>query len=334
MNLKSFRLTRLTRSLCGSLSILAVAATVGHPERAAAIDLNFVTTTQTQTDTNPYNFNFGPGVGNSGPVNSVNPTGSTGAVVVNYTNVATGVDARITAQTFGANYSFVEHIPNYSVNTLGQPAGDAAFFYQIAANQLGAGGMTYTIDLFQTDGTTHNFSTAYVAPNLSFSVYDVDGENTATANQTEAVRVLKGSGNSGLAGYQVSTDPTAGLIVTENATSYLFSGRGVNQSETSFLGSALLYFQNTSSVTFQFEANTVAPALTSANPVFSGIDGDLSMIKSQAGTTIDSNGYVVATGVSSFVQAKKLPEPFTIIGSIIGGTAAFGIRKKLKAASK
>jgi hypothetical protein len=308
-----------------SLLTLAVAATA-QPEKAAAIDLNFSTTTQSQTDTNPFSFGFGPGVGNSGPVASSNPTGSTGSVVVNYTNVFAGVDARVTAQTFGTGYSFVEHIPNYSVNTAGQPVGDAAFLYQIAANTTGKGGLTYKIDLFQTDGTTHSYNTAYTATDLRLFAYDVDGE----AAQGEALRVFKGTDTSGLIGYQLGS--TSPLAASEDATSYLFTGPGVNRAETDPSGAALLYFQNTSSVTFQFEANTTT-ASANNNPVFSAIDGDVSLIGNNA-TNFDASGHATpAAGFGTYVQAQKIPEPFTIIGSLIGGGVAFGMRKKLKATS-
>jgi hypothetical protein len=304
--------------------MMAVAAVASQTEQAAAIDLNFNTTTQTQTNTNPFNFNFGPGVGNSGPINSNNPTGSTGPVVVNYTNVATispgvTVDARITAQTFGSNHSFVEHIPNYSSVIAGQPTGDASFLYQIAANQTGAGGMTYKIDLFEGGSS---FTNAYTAADLRFLVYDVDGESNGNGIiQTEAVRIAKGTG---LVGYQVGSTAQA-LIPTENSLSYLFSGRNINIAETNTDGAAIFYFQNTNSVQFQFEANTQQIVGTGNNPVFSAIDGDLSLIGQNTNTGF---GAVVSTA------STAVPEPFTIIGSIVGGTAAFRMRKKLKSTSK
>ena len=300
-------------TLVGSLT-LAGAATTLQTEKAAAIDLNFSTTTQTAVNRNPFNFGFGPGVGNIGTVNGTStPAGSTTPVVVNYTNVAPGLDARVTATTFGTNYSFVEHIPNYSAVLAGQPAGDSAFLYQIAANQTGLGGMTYTIDLFNS-GT--NFTVAAAPTNLRFLAYDVDGE----ASQGEAVRVFK---NTGFAGYQVGSAANA-LIAKQEIDSYLFSGRDVNRPETDPSGAAIFYFVNTNSVTFQFEANT-RTASTNNNPVFSAIDGDLSLL---AG---DLSGFNDRVGINN---AATVPEPFTIIGTLIGGTAAFRMRKKLKASSK
>jgi hypothetical protein len=47
----------------------------------------------------------------------------------------------------------------------------------------------------------------------------------------------------------------------------------------------------------------------------------------------DSAVFLQTKSFSSTATAK-IPEPFTIVGSLIGGGAAFGIRKKLKATSK
>jgi hypothetical protein len=305
VNLKSFQIstTQLTRSIFVSLLTLAAAATASQPEQAAAVDLNFNTidtALDTTTNTNFFNFGFGPGVTSN---------------VIHYKNVASGVDATVTAGFFGTGYSLAEHIYNYSANTAGQPTGDAAFLYQMAANQTGKGGMTYKMDFWNSGS---NYSTAYTAPDLRFLVYDVDGEPT----QGEALRIAKGSG---LVGYQVGSSAAA-LIPTEDANSYLFSGRNVNQPENDTSGAAILYFQNVNSVTFQFEANTLT-ASTSANPVFSAIDGDLSLIGQN--TSLGFAGLV-----NTSASATSVPEPFTIIGSLIGGTAAFRMRKKLKSTNK
>jgi hypothetical protein len=309
---------QLNRSIVASLLSLAAVATVSQPDRAAAIDLNFATpdtgTGRPDVSSNPntFGFNFGPGVS---------------ANAIHYKNVASGVDAVVTATMFNGTgtYAFNQHIYNYSVNTAGQPIGDAAFLYYNTGG-LGTGGMTYKIDLFQTDGTTHNYSTAYTATDLRLFAYDIDGEPT----QGEALRVFKGTDTSGLLGYQLGS--TSPLAVSEDATSYLFTGPGVNRLETDPSGAALLYFQNTSSVTFQFEANTTSGS--GNNPVFSAIDGDVSLIGNNA-TNFDASGHATtAAGFGSYQTATKIPEPFSIIGSLVGGAAAFGMRKKLKATSK
>jgi hypothetical protein len=314
---------KLNRSIVASLLSLAAVATVSQPEQAAAIDLNFSTidtALDTTTSVNYYNFGFGPGVASN---------------VIHYKNVYSGVDAVVTATVTGANYSFSEHIYNYSANTAGQPTGDAAFFYQIAPNSTGLGTMNYKIDLFASGS---NYSTAYVASDLRLFAYDIDGE----AIQGESLRVAKDTGTGGLVGYQIGTAANA-LIVTDNPTNYLFSGRDANLAESNTSGGILLYFQNTSSVNLQFEANTrtASAAATglpvgspTGNPVFSAIDGDVSLIGNNA-TNFDASGRATtAAGFGTYQTATKIPEPFTIIGSLIGGGVAFRMRKKLKATSK
>jgi hypothetical protein len=319
---------QLNRSIVASLLSLAAMATVSQPDRAGAVDLSFGTPIASQGN----NVNTGFGNGYNG-------------VTMDFLNVAAGIDARVTRSMFGANYSFVGHVPNYSAaNGTTQPNGDIAPVYQIATNQIGKGGMTYTIELFASGGT---FSTAYVAPSLRFSVYDVDGENPltsgpgvtsqSTVSQNEAVRVFKGNlaTNSGFSGYQVGSDNTTNLTVSEDANSYLFSGRSVNQLETNTSGATLLYFENTNSVTFQFEADTITPLTNGANPVFSAIDGDVSLIGNNTTNFDPTTGHATpAAGFGTYQTATKIPEPFTIIGSLIGGGVAFGMRKKLKATNK
>ncbi|AFY94759.1 hypothetical protein [Chamaesiphon minutus] len=281
-------------TLVGALT-LAAASAVSHSEKAAAIDLKFDTPVGTANI---------PDILGRGPGFSSNE--------IRYTNVAPGVDAKITATVTGTNYSFLGHYPNYSANTA-EPNDDEAFRYQIATNQTGQGQMTYKIDLFNSGGT---FTTAFLAPELNFLIYDVDGE----AIQNEAVRIAKGTG---LVSYQVGSS-TAALIPTEDATSYLFSGRGADQAENNTSGAAIFRFQNVNSVTFQFEANTTIPFATAPNVVFSALDGDLSYIPSFTGT------FNAAVDTS----ATAIPEPFTIIGTLIGGTAAFRMRKNLKIGNK
>ena len=320
---------------------LAVAGTAIQAENAQAIDLRFnnpVNATATSSDylaTDPYGAGLGVGYTRS---------------VIRYSSVATlpggsTIDAQITATPSGANYTFTEHLTDYSAKAVTTavplpPRNDAAFLYQIAGSQTGNGGLSYKIELFNGDGL---YSNAYTAPDLRFIVYDVDGESNVGGRtgvvQREAVRIAK---DSGLIGYQVG-NTSAALIpstpLTTPATtdgSYLFSGRNINQAETDSSSATLLYFQNVSSVDFQFEAQT--PQFSTnllANAVFSGIDGDLSIL----GSTPSAINAAIAAQYSALVvvpdtrtAATTVPEPFTIIGTLVGGTAALRMRKKLKAA--
>ena len=293
MNLKP------TTRLGLSLFSLAIAAVAILPDRAnaATTSLNFNTPVQSTDITNV----DGHGPGYSG-------------TVIDYLNVASGIDARVTATVSGDGYTFNGHIPNYT--SAGNSSGDAAFDYQIANsatnNGVGFGTMGYTLD-FYVSGT--NFTTAATPFDFNLLVYDIDGD----AAQNESLRVAKGVGSSGLDSYQIGSNGAASLTATENTNDYLFSGHSSNVAETSVNGDVILSFLNTSSVTLQFEANTTS-SNDGPNTVFAAIDGD-------------STQKVVGT-FNPVVTAKKLPEPFTIIGTIIGGTAAYRMRKKLKAANQ
>ncbi|WP_310484317.1 PEP-CTERM sorting domain-containing protein [Chamaesiphon sp. VAR_48_metabat_403] len=315
MKKTSLSLLSCNRSIFLSALSLAVAGTAIQAENAQAIDLKFnnpVDATSTSSDYKALDstFNrFGPGY--------TRPT-------LRYSNVATispgvTIDAQITAIANGTGYTLDAQVPNYTA--AGNSNGDATFVY--AASQQTNGGLSYKIDLFQGGGT---FSTAYVAPDLRFLVYDVDGEST----QGEAVRIAK---DSGLVGYQVGNTSAALTPTADPDGSYLFSGRDANQPETDSSSATILYFQNVSSVNFQFEAVTRSTSPL-PNGVFSAIDGDLSLL----GSTQSAIDTAIAAQYSALVvvpdtraSATDVPEPFTIIGTLIGGTAALRMRKKLKA---
>jgi hypothetical protein len=290
----------INRSICVSLLSLAAVA-ISQPVKAVTTNLQFNSVDTAKTT----------GYQASGPIPLSANGPMTTSNTVYYKSVATGIDAKITAAVFGTSYSFVDHEISYTSS--GNPSGDIAFDYQ--ANAGGSGGMTYRIDFYQSIGGVHDYVTAATPFDFSLLVYDIDGQ----AGQTEALRVFKGSGSSGLDSYQIGNSGTASLIATNNADNYLFSGRGANVSETSVNGDVRLGFTQSNSATLQFEATTLASS-SFPDYVFSGINGD---------------GSQTVTGTfATKVTAQKIPEPFTIIGSLVGGAAALRMRKKLKATSK
>jgi hypothetical protein len=302
MKLKSFQLfcRKASSILAGSLT-LAFTVNAIQPDRAAAVvmDLDFSNLdldpalNQVLNVPNDPILDLGTGISNN---------------IIYYKDVATGYDAKVTATVNGVGYTFKEHFPNYS-QAIGEPSGDAGFLYEMEDGSTGEGGLTYTIDFFESGS---NYSNAKIAPNLRFLVYDVDGD----ALQSEAVRILK---NSGLIGYQVGNQANS-LIASQDANSYLFSAGNTNYPENDASGAAIFYFQNVNSVTFNFEANTTAQNPFAPNEVFSALDGNLSLI---GGNPTSEFGAIVFT--------TAVPEPFTIIGTLVGGTAALRMRKKLKA---
>jgi hypothetical protein len=313
-------------TLVGSLTLAAV-STVSQSEKAAAIDLNF------GSPTTANNLNSGFAGLNLGPGNN--------RATIDYLGVAAGIDARVTAVASG-NGTFAGHLPNYSTATTGEPAGDAGFVYVAASGGTGgagtgvAGGLSYTFDFFNSGS---NFGTRATAQGLDlrFLVYDVDGE----PSQGEAVRIAKGNGTSGLISYQRGNGGTslAGntvgpLTVSEDLNNYTFTGQNDNIAETNSAAATVFNFANTNSVTFNFEAFTRSGS-NANNPVFSAIDGDLSLL----GATETAKQASLRTNFGPLVTANAagtitpVPEPFTIIGTLVGGTAALRMRKKLKASS-
>jgi len=215
-----------------------------------------------------------------------------------FLNVAAGVDMRVTIAAFG-NVSFLGSYPNYS-SASGQPSGDLGYRYQ--ANSLGSGGINYTMSFFEGGGT---FTTAKILPALSLMIYDVDGE----PNQDESVRVFAADG---FTTYQL---PKAGGMTAqaEGMSSMKFTGPGSNRDEDDPTGAVILNCANTSSLTLQMLSDTTGGS--TPNPVFSAIDGDLSLIGGNTG---------------SFSQAASVPEPssFALVVIGLGGAALMRRRRR------
>lgn len=314
MNFKS--LTQIDRSICLSALAMATVATGIQSERAAAIGLSFNTPVAIPGD----------------PLNSTTAALGGGSAYTNlsigYADVATGLDAKITATPFttsttGSNYTFRQHLTGYT--SAGNSSGDAGFVYD--GNTLGSvGGMTYKIELFQSGS---NFTVAAAPQDLSFLIYDVDGETTSP--QTESLRIFKGDGTSGFTSYRLGSTSTSLKVQAEDGVSYVFGKQTAsNVAETNVSGDIILNFTNTNSVLFQFEATTISG--TTPNPVFSAIDGDFTILpNTNTGVVGGPTGSAAFGSVITANAATAVPEPFTIIGTIIGGTAAVRMRKKLKA---
>jgi hypothetical protein len=189
---------------------------------------------------------------------------------MHYINVGTDdgitADARVTATPFGI-YSFDYHIPNYNQTSGAEPNGDIGFI--MTSNSVGTGGLTYLFELFDGTGANSNtFTTPLEAELLSIMIYDVDGESS----QSETFRAYF---SDGFYSYQTGTDPSSLVATLDGPDEMVFTGPGTNYSEQSTTGAAILNFRNTSSFTLNFESETYSSS--GPNPVFSAIDGDLSM---------------------------------------------------------
>ncbi len=202
--------------------------------------------------------------------------------MMTFLNVATSdgitVDARVTATAFGV-YDFAYHIPNYNQTSAVEPNGDIGFL--MYSNAYGTGGLTYLFELFDgTGGSSGSFTTPYMADELAIMAYDVDGE----PQQSESFRAYL---SDGLFSYQTGTHAASLVATTESNGEILFTGPSVNYSEQSTVGAAILNYRNTSNFTLNFESETHYGSLV--NPVFSAIDGGVSMGLDNFGPTVSVN---------------------------------------------
>ncbi len=203
-----------------------------------------------------------------------------------FRNVATGLDMRITTSVFGSatyNYTKSASVGDLVARYTSISGWNAAVNPVPGSNPLG---LNYTLNFFEADAG-HTFTIAKVVSDLRFLSYDIDGDSststssgsnngvpwgpitTTTITQSEAVRVLAGSG---FVSYQLTPDTT--LTATQTDGNWQFKGNDVNVSSTP-PSMVIMNFANTSEVKFQF----LAPYSKNGNdPVDIFLDGDLSFI--------------------------------------------------------
>ncbi|MEZ5323648.1 MAG: SdrD B-like domain-containing protein [Verrucomicrobiales bacterium] len=249
-------------------ALLPACAVLFVQSAQAQIDLSFANLVQATDGTNA---NFGP---------------TYSGTTLDFVNVAPGsgmdIDLRVTVSNVTTNYYYSVSVPDYKSTTVPEPNGDLGYvYYHDDGLPMGVGGMAYNLQFYEGGGT---FTTTTTLPAFRFLIYDVDGEDV----QSESVRVFSADG---FAGYGVSA---SGVTVENNGTAYLFTGLGSNVAEDDPSGALVLIYENTGKLTFQMESNTTADdGVSGDNPVFSAIDGDLSLI---GGNTFDFEPFIRVIG--------------------------------------
>ena len=245
---------------------------------AASIDLDFSNQVESNNTTDIYG--LGPAY-----------TGNT----MTFLNVAshdgTTVDAKVNASAFGL-YTFQYHIPNYNTGDIG---------FILNGTGHGSGGLSYVFQLY--DGTGSNsgsFNTPLAAEELSIMVHDVDG----SGHQSENLRAYSADG---LISYQTGTNENS-LVASTEGNSVLFTGPRQNFLESDSTGAVILNYANTSQFTLNFESETFYGSLP--NPVFSAIDGDLSMgtggfAPSESVSDAGSTAALLGVGVVALAFARR-----------------------------
>ena len=246
------------------IGVMCLLAAMAAPQlgRAEPVPLHFDTFSPATNVTN-VNGQLGPGY--------------TGGLTMDFLAVATyegtTIDARVDAVVqpgteFAAgttNRTARGYIPNYKATASGQPKGDLGFLY--ATVDGNTPGVTLTLSFFNGTGDrSGKFSDVYVVPDLRLLVYDVDGEPT----QAEW---FDASYADGLYSYATGTAATS-VTATPTDTGVHFVGPGRDVRETDTSGAVLLRYHNTSRITLAFAAEQYKEGV---NPVFSAIDGDVSL---------------------------------------------------------
>ncbi len=245
---------------------------------AASIDLDFSNQVESNNTTDIYG--LGPAY-----------TGNTISVLNVASHDGTTVDAKITASAFGS-YEFQYHIINHNYGDMG---------FVVNSTGHGSGGLSYVFQLY--DGTGSNsgsFNTPFAAEELSIMVYDVDG----SGHQSENLRAYSADG---LISYQTGTNANS-LVASTEGNSVLFTGPRQNFLESDSTGAVILNYANTSQFTLNFESETFYGSLP--NPVFSAIDGDLSMgtggfAPSESVSDAGSTAALLGAGVVALAFARR-----------------------------
>ncbi|MEO0484580.1 MAG: hypothetical protein AAF092_01570 [Pseudomonadota bacterium] len=202
-------------------------------------------------------------------------------LTVDFLNVATDmgrtVDARVTAtvgpQTQfgdGSTYSTLRNALIYDYAGSGAaPEDDLAFLYTAMGVNNVENGITLGVQFYDGTGAKSNsFTDTMSVKELEIAVYDVDGE----PSQSEYFRAFRADG---LVSYGLGNTPQALVATNEGGGVIRFDGPGTNFAETDATGAAILTYADTDF--FQLSFGSVQSGGPNSNPVFSAIDGDLSL---------------------------------------------------------
>ncbi|WP_310427184.1 PEP-CTERM sorting domain-containing protein [Chamaesiphon sp. VAR_48_metabat_135_sub] len=134
--------------------------------------------------------------------------------------------------------------------------------------------------------------------------YPVVGNNSVTVGNNETVR----------------------LVLTRNGLTGAFSGYFNGMQQFSFDDTATGYGSFTQGIIQFFQDDNF----------FGGLEASAGMVGKIVIFDDELSSLEVATlgNVNTIVPGAEVPEPFTIVGTLVGGTAALRMRKKLKATDK
>jgi hypothetical protein len=220
----------------------------------------------------------------------------------------TGVDVRVSliGLTDGetsnfrptSTYEWVGWIPDYND---GAGNDDLGIYYRHDGNYAQeTGGIAWTLSFYESGS---DFSVPMTLPGVRFLIYDHDGE----PYQSESIRAF---GSDGLVGYQLHDN--SGIDVLEENGNLRFDSRGQGHSETTADGGMILYYQDVSSVRFDWFSTTQSGLAPESHGIFAGLDGNLGL---------------TGGGTAGFGDFVPIPEPSSTLLMGIAG-AGFALRRR------
>jgi hypothetical protein len=254
---------------------------------------------------------------------------------------ATTAIALTTATTaWSANLSFVSSRAALGANDFVDWSNPITQIASVPAtfSTISAGGITVTGSQAGAFGEVRRQSST------PFAV-DANSPGSATANTTfwngnfapnDAVYWNKGSAN--LASGLTLSFATPVSAVGAQLDSLFYHGSGTNDPISPFRGTITAFYGSGASQTVNVNALTSALADNSATFFgFSSDSADITGVLFNTTDLINNDGFNFAINrvslrTTSGVQA--VPEPFSIVGTLIGGAAALKMRRKFKATNK
>ncbi|RYH12333.1 hypothetical protein [Tropicimonas sp. IMCC6043] len=227
------------------------------------------------------------------PLTRLDGSSTLGAVArsrtIEFTNVATEsgktVDLRITAQLkkqtifgrrapHGSDAGDPGYIPNYGA-TAAAPDDDLGLLYYGRHTNDMENGLRLTFDFFDGTGArSGSFAESLSLAELDLVLYDIDGETTSGADPTSQSEYLTAYLADGLTAYALGRSATP-LAASLGADSLQLSGHRSDLREDDVSGAVRLIFHDTSSFTLDLGSEMLSGA--DINPVFTGLDGDMSL---------------------------------------------------------
>lgn len=227
------------------------------------------------------------------PVTNVDGTSIYGAVarstVIDFLDVGTQdgatVDLRITAtrkaQTVfgrteprGADEGDPGFIPSYG-GTAAEPNNDLSLLYYGRRVNGRENGLLLTFDFFDGTGAlSGTFAQSLALAEIDLVLYDIDGETITGPNassQSEGVTAFLADGLVAYALGQVASPLTASL----DTSALQLSGHSNDVGQNDVAGAVRLLFRDTASFTLDLGSQMFSGP--DVNPVFAGIDGDMSL---------------------------------------------------------